>query len=142
MLRGKIFSNKVSERRLLLFEIGDEFLFPVAQPLPFERGAYARPQQDRVEGLGQIILGAGFDAADDAVKFVEGGNHDDGNVAGMLRRLEPAQHLEAAHFRHDEIEQDEIELFPDDEFQCRSAVRCGRHLMPLAYQPAFQDVAI
>jgi hypothetical protein len=60
----------------------------------------------------------------------------------MLRRLEPAQHLEAAHFRHDEIEQDEIELLPHHQLERGRAVRCTCHLMALARQPTLQHIAI
>ncbi len=77
--------------RLLPLQIGDELLLAVAQPFLFQRGADARAQQDRIERLGQIVLGAGLDAAHHAVELVERRNHDDRNVAGMRRRLEPAQ---------------------------------------------------
>ena len=97
---------------LLPLQVGDEFLLPVAQPFPLQRRADAGAQQDRVERLGEVVLGAGFDAAHRAVKLVERRDDDDRNVVGMRRRLEPAQHLEAAHFRHDEIEQNEIEFLP------------------------------
>ena len=59
-----------------------------------------------------------------------------------VRRLQPAQHLEAAHFRHDEIEQDQIEVSVAHKLQRRGAGRCGHDLMPVAHQPALEHVAI
>ena len=66
---------------LFPLEIGDELLFAVAQPLALQRGADARAQQDRIERLGQIVFGAGLDAAHHAVDLVERRNDDDGDVA-------------------------------------------------------------
>ena len=59
-----------------------------------------------------------------------------------IRRLEPAQNLKAAHFRHDEIEQDEIEFPLRDKRQRRRAGRGGDHRVALPRQPALQHVAV
>ena len=110
MLCGRMFRSRVSERSFSCSRSATNF-FSRSRSHFFSSEAPMRARSsDRIERLGQIILGAGFDAAHDAVDLVERGNHDDRDVAGLLRRLEPAQHLEAAHFRHDEIEQDEVEL--------------------------------
>jgi hypothetical protein len=56
---------------LFPFQVGDEFLLPVAEPFPLQRRADARAQQDRIERLRQIILRAGFDATHRTVEIVE-----------------------------------------------------------------------
>ena len=43
----------------------------VAQPFLLEAGIYPCPQQQRIEGLGQIVLGTELDAGDDALKLLE-----------------------------------------------------------------------
>ena len=52
----------------------------VAKALLFQQGANACTQQNRVEGLVEVILGAKLNAPDDAVDLVERRNHDDRNV--------------------------------------------------------------
>ena len=99
-------------------------------------------QQHGIERLGEVVLGAGLDAAHDAVELVQCGDHDHRQIAGVLGRLEPAQNLEPVHLRHDEVEQYEVKLVAAGERQRSRAVGGGDHLVTLAREPAREHVAI
>ena len=60
----------------------------VVEPLLREPRVDSRPEDHGVEGLGQVVVGADLDAADDALGLVDGGDHDHGDVLGSRRRLE------------------------------------------------------
>ena len=78
--------------------------------LPFEAGVDARLEQDGVEGLGQVVFRAQLDAAHHAVHFAQGGDHDDRDMTQFLVRLHGFQDLIPVHYRHHDIEQDEVEV--------------------------------
>src|SRR6185369_4298984 len=58
-------------------------LLGLTQQFILKTGTDAGAQQNRIEGLWQIILRAGFDAANDSFNFVERGTHDDRDVARL-----------------------------------------------------------
>ena len=97
----------------------------IVQLLALQAGPYAGAQQGRVEGLGQVILGPQLDAAYDTVDFVDGGNHDDGDVPQALARLHRGQHLVAVHVRHHDVEQHEIERLELEKLKRLPAVGGG-----------------
>ena len=99
-------------------------------------------QKNGIEWLGEIVLGTGFDAAHYAVDLVERGNYDNRNVAGLLGRLQSAQYFVATHFRHDEIEQNKIEILSPNEVERGGAVGGGHDAVAFPRQPAGQHVAI
>ena len=94
----------------LLFEAIEVDLFAIAKALLVEAGVDARPQQHRIEGLGQVVLGARLDTADDAVDLVDGRDHDHRHPVHPRVGLEARQHLEAVHVRHHQVEEDQIEI--------------------------------
>src|SRR5258708_6938705 len=64
-------------------EISDgafEFAFEVAHA---EKAFDAREKFEFVDRFGEEVVGSGFDAAFDVAKLVEGGDHNDGDVAGF-----------------------------------------------------------
>jgi hypothetical protein len=52
----------------------------IAQPLLFQARADPGPEEDGVEGFGQIVLGALLDATGHAVDLVDGRDHDHRDV--------------------------------------------------------------
>ena len=78
----------------------------VAQPLLAERRRDPRPEDRRVDGLGEVVGGAHADAADDAVELVDAGDDDDRQVAQGRVGLERGERLVAVHLGHDDVEQD------------------------------------
>ena len=85
-------------------------LLLVAQPLLLEAGADARAQQHGVEGLGQIVLGAQLDAADDAVHSRRARRS---SARGCRAASGPPscarEHLVAVEARHHHVEQHEVD---------------------------------
>jgi hypothetical protein len=56
----------------------------VTQPLLLQAGADPRPQQDRIERLGEIVVGARLDAADDRIELAQ---CPSSNLLNRLNRL-------------------------------------------------------
>ena len=120
-------------------QIGD---FTVAQPLLFEAGADAGAQEDRVEGFGDIILGAQLDAADDALDLVEGGNHDDRQMLQGGIGFHASQDFAPIEAGHEQIEQDKIELAGADLFKGIPAIAdCGDGIAEF-FEPAAEQFAV
>ena len=59
-----------------------------------------RAQQDEVERLRQVVFGARLNTADDAVGFLQTGDHDYWDVMPTLIGSEAFEHLEAVQVRH------------------------------------------
>ena len=57
-------------------------------------------------------------------------------------RFQPAQDLEAAHARHHQIEQDQVEIFDKQEIERACTIIDSDDLMALAREPAVQKIAI
>ena len=70
--------------------------------------AHARDQHDVGDGLGQEIVGAGFQSAIAVGRAVERGDHHDGNVVRGRIGLEAAADFEAVHVGHHHVEQDDV----------------------------------
>ncbi len=136
----------VQEQRLRLLLLDAQLLhddpLAIPQPLLLDAGIDAGAEQDRIERLRHVVLGAGLDARRDAVDLVKRRDHNDRNVAMPLLALEPLKDLVAADPRHQQIEQDEIERLLVDELERLFAAR-GRHdFMPLAHQAPGQEIAV
>ena len=58
------------------------------------------------ERLGQVIVGAQANGFDDRADFIGAGKHDDVERAILLH--ERAQSLETVHFRHEDVEDDDV----------------------------------
>lgn len=114
----------------------------IPQPLLFEAGADARAQLGRIEGFGQVILGAGVEAAHDARRLVQRRDHDHRESGGPRRRLDPLQDLVAVDLGHHQVEQDQVERALRQQFQCLEAAGRGLDLMAEALEAARQDSEI
>jgi hypothetical protein len=94
----------------------------IAQPLFLQARSYACPQQGRIERLGEIVIGAGLDAADDRVELTQCRNHYGGNIAVARIALEAREDIIAADAGHHQIEQDEIDGLRFDQGERANAV--------------------
>lgn len=82
-----------------------ERLLEVAQ---LEEVLDAGQQLDLIDGLGEEVVAAAFAGALHVAELVQGGDHDDGDVAITRIVLEEAADLKAAAFGHHDVEQDEV----------------------------------
>ncbi len=98
-------------------------LLLVTQPFLFQGGADARPEQNRVYRLEKVVLGAQFDAANDAIHLVQGGDDDHRNVPHLGVGVHNFQHLIAVHLGHHDVQQDHVVAAALQAFQRQSAVR-------------------
>jgi hypothetical protein len=69
-------------------------------------GLYARKEFADGEGLGDVIVGAEFEAHDFIDLLATRGEHDDGNRRAF--GLELLANVQAAHARHHHVENDEV----------------------------------
>ena len=114
----------------------------LAPALALEAGADPGAQQDRVERLGEIILGTSLDAADNGIDLLQARDHDHRNGVQALICLEPLEHLETVEVGHHQIEQDQIELLDREDLE-RPPARLGAgYAMAVARQAAEQQVAV
>src|SRR5690606_7994163 len=65
-------------------------------------------QFELVDGLGDEVVGAAFAGLFDVAQFVEGGDHEDLDVAGGRVALELAADLEPAHAGHHDVQEDQV----------------------------------
>ena len=114
----------------------------LAPALALQAGADPGAQQDRVERLGQVVLGARLDAADHAVGLLQARDHDHRDGVQALVRLEPLEHLEAVEIGHHQIEQDQVELLEREKLERAPAGLGAGHLVAVARQAAKQQVAV
>ena len=103
-----------------------------------QHGMNARGQLARVEGLGQIVVGANLQADDAIDVLAAGGQQDDGNG-----RVAPkgAQNLEAVLLGQHHIENDELIVAAGGELDGACAGMMGIHLEPFAAQQFADQIA-
>jgi hypothetical protein len=87
-----------------------------------EEGFDAGEEFELVDGFGEEVVGAGFDAAFDVAELVEGGDHEDGDVAGFGVGFEAAADFEAGHAGHHDVEEDEVGFDLGDFFEGIDAI--------------------
>ena len=113
----------------LVFRLFQSRAQRIAQMLLFERGTDPRPQQRRVDRLGEVVLGAKLDTAHHARHFVRCRDHNDG------QRFKPAliaqcfQDLYAADVRHHQVQQDEVKLPLCDQRQRFASIGGGDYIV-------------
>ena len=74
----------------------------------------AREQLARRKWLGDVVIGAAFEAADLVLLLGSGGEHDDRDLLGVLGALQRPRELQAAHVRQHPIDQHQIRPAVDD----------------------------
>src|SRR6266481_551877 len=112
---------------------------------PAEQGFNAGDQFARAEGLGDVIVGAHFEA-DDAVGFVAASReHEDRKTVEGLVLADFAANVQAGHFRKHEIEKKQIGWRFFQGGKAAGAVEGGVDLKPLVGKVVadeFDDVSI
>ena len=104
-----------------------------------QHGAQPRQQLGHREGLGQIVVGAGIQAAD-AVGFLAARRqHDDGDVAGFLASAQAAADLDAGKLRQHPVQHHQIGLFLGRDQQRLLAIARFQHPIALALQIVAQQ---
>ena len=80
----------------------------------FEAGqrTHAGNQRDIGHGLGEEVIGAGFQPAHAIGRLIEGRYHHDRDVVSQRIGLETAANLKTIQFRHHHIEQDDVARGP------------------------------
>jgi hypothetical protein len=107
--------------------------------LAAQHGMDARHQLARVEGLGQIVVGADFQP-DDAIHFVAlGGQHDDGDRVG--RTAQAAADGEAVFARQHQVEHDQVVQLALQRAIHALGIRHGLDREPLVGEVALEQLA-
>src|SRR5438132_1252217 len=81
-----------------------------SRTLAIETRADARPQEDGIEGLREVVVGAHLDAPRDRVDLVERRKHHYRDVAKAIVIAHPAEDLHAVHLGHHHVEKYEVEV--------------------------------
>ncbi len=115
----------------------------VAHPLLFQARADPRPEQRRIERLGQVVFRTQLDAAHHAFHLVERRDHDDRHMAQPRILAHPLEHLVAVQHGHHDVEQHEIEWTLVKQRQRFFAVFGDRQVrVAVTLQPARQRVPV
>ena len=93
-----------------------------AEVIDGEVGVDAGEKFVGIEGLGDIINGAEFKAAHDVLGVGFSGEKDDGDFAPLGIGSDLAAGFETVHFRHHDIEEDEVGLEAGEKFEGLPAV--------------------
>ena len=96
-------------------------------------------QVEVLEWLGEIVAGAALERLDSVVHRAGRGDHDDRRRASLLAR--GAQHFEAAHARHDDVDQGDVETTVVKRLKCGAAIGGFLDAPSLGLQPMAQDEA-
>ncbi len=88
-------------------------------------GAQAGEQLGHRERLGEIVIGAGVEAADTIRLLAARRQHNDRHVAGFLAAAQAAADLDAGKLRQHPVEQDEIGFFPSAATRSASSPSCA-----------------
>ena len=89
-----------------------------------------------------VVVGAQFEARGDAVDLVDRGDHHDRKVLPPRVALDRAQHRDAIHLRHHDVEKDDVERVAAKHAQGLTSALGHQHRVPLVHQPAPQQLAI
>src|SRR5919106_2000817 len=73
--------------------------------LASQHGPHASAQLFRVERLGQVVVGAQFEAADYVIVMVLAGQKDDGDIGALAQA---AHNFEAVHVRHHDVQHNDV----------------------------------
>ena len=118
-------------------EVADDDRGAAARRAAAQQRAQAGEQLLALEGLDQVVVGAGVEALDARLERVARGEHEDRDVVG---RAQPARHLHAVELGQPEVEDDEVGVEGGRLVERRLAVAGDAHLVALQAQRALQDL--
>ena len=110
--------------------------------LQARQAAHAGEQHHVVDGLGQEVVGARFQAGDPIGAAVQRGHQHHGHVAGQRIVLQPTADVEAVHAGHHHVEQHDIGQFGGRHRQRRRAVVGRQHLVVLRRQLGLEQAHV
>ena len=102
------------------------------QAAMFQRAADAEVQLIFFEGLQDVVVGAGTNGFESDGNIVHRCDHDHRNVGILIAKL--GEQLEAVHFRHDDIAEDEVESIFAESVQGEAAIRADGAGVTLRFQ--------
>lgn len=109
-------------------------------PYAIER-ANLRFQDDFVVGLGQKIVPARIDAADEFLRLRPAAQEDDRHEVASRRSLDPLSGLQAVHLRHVDVHEDDIRGLAAEQVQRLATIARHHHLVAGARQQRLQHEA-
>ena len=113
----------------------------VSKPLLPESGVDSRAQDDGVERFGEVVVGALLDAADDAVRLVDGRDHDHRHVLRAGRCFQLLEDGDAIELRHDDVEKDDVARLLAEELQRLPAVRRSANRVTVLLEEASEQLS-
>lgn len=102
----------------------------------------AREGDGEIDGLGDVVIGAGVQAGDDLLAVGQGGDHDDGEFRGVVGGAEEAQEVQTGHAGHHLVEEDEVVFGALDGLEGFRAVGSDIDGVAGALQAAGEHVAV
>jgi hypothetical protein len=111
----------------------------VGKGLETDEALDARHELHVVDRLGEEVVGADFETADAVGRLIERGDHQHRNVLRLLAGLQAAANLEAIHFRHHDVEEDDVDVADVAQVQRFDAGRGRLDLEILRSQPRFEQ---
>src|SRR6266487_4242235 len=113
--------------------------FHLVETLLRQCGVDPSAQENRIEGLGEVILGADLDTADDSVDLVDRRDHDHRHVLKHGIALQSLEHRDAVELGHDDVEQDNVERILAQDLERLLAVCRGADPVALLLEAAGQE---
>jgi len=95
---------------------------------PPQHGAHAGQQLARIEGFGQVVVGAQLEADDLVDVLAPRGQHEDRQRGCLRRGAQPPAHLETVHPRQHHVEQHHVEAAAAQRGQAALPVADDRHV--------------
>ena len=141
-IRYRLFSIAQSRNDRSRKDAQEQFLFSVPQNFLLERGGNTRPQKRRIESFWQVVFSAGLNASYGTVDVVKSRDYDDWYVACALLRFQPAKDVESRQARHNNIQENEIELFRLGFRQRDLSILGQGYRMSLSDKAAMEKVAV
>ena len=118
-------------------QVGDDERGAAARRAAAQQRAQAGEQLLALEGLDEVVVGAGVEALDARLDRVAGGEHEDRDVVG---RAQAPGHLHAVELGQPEVEDDEVGVEGGRLVERRLAVAGDAHLVALQAQRALEHL--
>src|SRR5262249_56878002 len=93
-----------------------------------------------VDGVGEVVVGAGLGGVFDVAGLVQGGDHEDGDVLGGGVGAQPLAHLEAADLGHHDVQKHQVGPPLFDQGQGLLAVGGGARLVVALAQVGLEQL--
>jgi hypothetical protein len=113
--------------------------FDLVEALLCQCGVDPSAQEDRIEGLGEVILSAHLDAADDGIDLIDSRDHDHGHVLKHGIALQSLEHRDAVELGHDDVEQHHVEWLLAQDLERLLAACRGADTVPLLLEAVGQE---